>query len=103
MHDAIAATVYQCRRLIIIISPAKPSTDDKTEEVLLHDNHFQLCYEQKVGLHDALTQNDPRVILVEIGEDWLCCASLDETSERVFCNVSLSHYMLQSDVIMDAF
>ncbi|XP_038577073.1 interleukin-1 receptor type 1-like [Micropterus salmoides] len=66
VHDAIAATVYQCRRLIIIISPAKPSTDDKTEEVLLHDNHFQLCYEQKVGLHDALTQNDPRVILVEI-------------------------------------
>lgn len=62
MHDAIAATVHQCRRLIIILS-----SDTKTSETLpLHENQNQLCYEQKVGLHDALTQNDPRVILVEI-------------------------------------
>ncbi|XP_037645701.1 interleukin-1 receptor type 1 [Sebastes umbrosus] len=61
VHDAIAATVRQCRRLIIILSP-----DINTEEVSLRDNQTQLCYEQKVGLHDALTQNEPRVILVEI-------------------------------------
>lgn len=62
MHDAIAATVHQCRRLIIILS-----SDTKIMETSpLHENQNQLCYEQKVGLHDALTQNDPRVILVEI-------------------------------------
>ncbi|XP_070770818.1 interleukin-1 receptor type 1 [Enoplosus armatus] len=67
VHDAIAATVCQCRRLIIILSPvAKFSSDEKTEETPLCDNQNQLCYEQKVGLYDALTQNDPRVILVEI-------------------------------------
>uniref|UniRef100_A0A3Q1FZM2 Interleukin-1 receptor accessory protein-like 1 n=1 Tax=Acanthochromis polyacanthus TaxID=80966 RepID=A0A3Q1FZM2_9TELE len=62
MHDAIAATVHQCRRLIIVLS-----SDTITREMSpLHENQNQLCYEQKVGIHDALTQNDPRVILVEI-------------------------------------
>ncbi|XP_008299812.1 interleukin-1 receptor type 1 [Stegastes partitus] len=62
MHDAIAAAVHQCRRLIIILS-----SDDKTRETSpLQENQKQLCYEQKVGLYDALTQKDPRVILVEI-------------------------------------
>uniref|UniRef100_A0A3P8UAE9 Interleukin-1 receptor accessory protein-like 1 n=1 Tax=Amphiprion percula TaxID=161767 RepID=A0A3P8UAE9_AMPPE len=62
MHDAIAATVHQCRRLIIILS-----SDTQTRETSpLHENQNHLCYEQKVGLHDALLQNDPRVILVEI-------------------------------------
>ncbi|KAI3355714.1 hypothetical protein L3Q82_004302 [Scortum barcoo] len=68
VHDAIAATVSQCRRLIIILSSVvKSSADGKTEEeeALLYIN--QLGYEHKVGLHDALTQNSPRVILVEIG------------------------------------
>ncbi|XP_070694240.1 interleukin-1 receptor type 1-like [Pempheris klunzingeri] len=66
--DVIAATVRQCRRLIIILSSeAKSSTEGKTEDVPLCDNQNQLCYERKVGLHDALTQNDLRVILVEIG------------------------------------
>uniref|UniRef100_A0AAQ4S4I4 Uncharacterized protein n=1 Tax=Gasterosteus aculeatus aculeatus TaxID=481459 RepID=A0AAQ4S4I4_GASAC len=60
VHDAVAATVRRCRRLIIIISPeANPPPDGRTEP--------RLCYEQKVGLHDALTSNDPRVILVEVG------------------------------------
>ncbi len=76
MHDVIAATVSQCRRLIIILSTeAKLSTyEKKEEEEFLSDKQNQLCYEQKIGLHDALTQNDLRVILVEIGEDKLCCA-----------------------------
>ncbi|XP_062421175.1 interleukin-1 receptor-like 2 isoform X2 [Pungitius pungitius] len=60
VHDVIAATVRRCRRLIIIISPeTTPPLNGRTEG--------QLCYEQKVGLHDALTSNDPRVILVEVG------------------------------------
>ncbi|XP_075961138.1 interleukin-1 receptor-like 2 [Anarhichas minor] len=67
VHDVIAATVRKCRRLIIILSPeVKSSADGKTEEVPLRNNENELCYEQKVGLYDALTQKDPRVILVEI-------------------------------------
>ncbi|XP_051260768.1 interleukin-1 receptor type 1 [Dicentrarchus labrax] len=67
VHDVIATRVHQCRRLIIIVSPqAVSSTNGKTEEEPLNDNQNQLCYEQKIGLHDALTKNDPRVILVEI-------------------------------------
>lgn len=74
-HDVIAATVHQCRRLIIILSSeAKYSTDTgKTEEVSsIRGEQIQLCYEQRVGLFDALTQNDTRVILVEIGEHRHC-------------------------------
>ncbi|XP_029315736.1 interleukin-1 receptor type 1 isoform X2 [Cottoperca gobio] len=67
VHDVIAATVRQSRRLIMILSPEiKFSTGCKTEEAPLRDNQNQLCYEHKIGLHDALTHNEPRVILVEI-------------------------------------
>nr|XP_019962251.1 PREDICTED: interleukin-1 receptor type 1-like [Paralichthys olivaceus] len=68
-HDTIAATLHQCRRLIIILSPdAKSPDDSKTEEMSpLCDEQNQLCYEQKIGIYDALTQNEARVILVEIG------------------------------------
>uniref|UniRef100_A0A4W6DUG5 TIR domain-containing protein n=1 Tax=Lates calcarifer TaxID=8187 RepID=A0A4W6DUG5_LATCA len=66
--DVIASTMRQCRRLIIILSPeAKSSADNKTEEESLLCNQSQLGYEQKIGIHDALTQNDLQVILVEIG------------------------------------
>uniref|UniRef100_A0A3Q3CHU5 Interleukin-1 receptor type 1-like n=1 Tax=Haplochromis burtoni TaxID=8153 RepID=A0A3Q3CHU5_HAPBU len=62
IHDATAAAMHQCRRLLIILSP-----EGKTEEsTCICDNQSQVWYEQKVGLHDALTKNDPRVILVEI-------------------------------------
>uniref|UniRef100_A0A3P9DJF0 Uncharacterized protein n=1 Tax=Maylandia zebra TaxID=106582 RepID=A0A3P9DJF0_9CICH len=62
IHDATAAAMHQCRRLLIILSP-----EAKTEEsTCICDNQSQVWYEQKVGLHDALTKNDPRVILVEI-------------------------------------
>ncbi|GAA6225244.1 interleukin-1 receptor type 1-like [Lates japonicus] len=65
--DVIAATMHQCRRLIIILSPeAKSSADEKTEEESLLCNHNHLSYEQKIGIHHALTQNDLQVILVEI-------------------------------------
>ncbi|KAK2840132.1 hypothetical protein Q5P01_013872 [Channa striata] len=69
VHDAIAARVRQCRRLIIILSPEEKHTDDadKTHKVSpMCENQIELCYQQKVGLHDALTQNDPKVILLEI-------------------------------------
>lgn len=73
MHDVIATTVRQCRRLIIILSPeANFFSHENKEKELLCDNQNQLCYEQKIGLYDALTHNDPKVILVEIGEDRLC-------------------------------
>lgn len=62
IHDATAAAMHQCRRLLIILSP-----EGKTEEsTCICDNQSQVWYEQKVGLHDALTKNDPTVILVEI-------------------------------------
>lgn len=70
MHDAIDAAMRQCRRLIIILSPvAKRLThDEDREDKFLCDDRNQLAYEQKIGLFDALTQNDPKVVLVEIGE-----------------------------------
>lgn len=72
MHDVIAATVRQCRRLIIILSPEiKSSADGKSEEEPLYENQNELCYEQNVGLYDALIQNEPQVILVEMGEEML--------------------------------
>ncbi|XP_076603237.1 interleukin-1 receptor-like 2 isoform X2 [Chaetodon auriga] len=68
VHDVVSATLRQCRRLIIILSPEeKFSTHGKQEEELLCANENQLYYERQIGLYDALTQNDPRVILVEIG------------------------------------
>ncbi|XP_028993174.1 interleukin-1 receptor type 1-like isoform X2 [Betta splendens] len=70
VHDSIAAAIHQCHRLIIILSPeAKNPTDAHTAEETLPttcDDQTQMCYEQKVGLYSALTQNDPQVILVEI-------------------------------------
>lgn len=45
-----------------------PGNGDQESELLSYNlNH--LYYEQKIGLYDALTRNDPKVILVEIGED----------------------------------
>ncbi|KAK5889953.1 hypothetical protein CesoFtcFv8_013527 [Champsocephalus esox] len=70
VHDVIAAMVRRCHRLIIILSPEMRSS---TEEETLCDNQTQLCYEQNIGVHDALTRNEPRVILVEIGSvDYRC-------------------------------
>uniref|UniRef100_A0A3B4UIH8 Interleukin-1 receptor accessory protein-like 1 n=1 Tax=Seriola dumerili TaxID=41447 RepID=A0A3B4UIH8_SERDU len=68
VHDAIAATLHQCRRLIIILSLAPRSCADgkEVEASPLCDDQNQLCYEQKIGIYDALTKNEPRVILVEI-------------------------------------
>ncbi|XP_029979895.1 interleukin-1 receptor type 1-like [Sphaeramia orbicularis] len=68
MHDAIAATLHRCRRMIIILSAeAKSSTGCKTEEVSpLSDGQNRHYYEQKIGLYDALIQNKLQVILVEI-------------------------------------
>lgn len=38
------------------------------EHKLLSYNSNQLYYEQKIGIYDALIKNEPKVILVEIGE-----------------------------------
>lgn len=62
VHDVISTAVHQCRRLIIILS-----TQGKSKETVpFCENQNQLLYEQKVGLHDALMQNDPKVVLVEV-------------------------------------
>ncbi|XP_047226023.1 interleukin-1 receptor type 1 isoform X2 [Girardinichthys multiradiatus] len=64
VHDIITAAVRQCRRLIIILS-----SHGKTKETVQPwGNQSQLLYEQKVGLHDALMHNDPKVILVEVDQ-----------------------------------
>lgn len=70
MHDVIAEMVRQSRRLIIVLSaPTTSSTDPEMEEELsLQHSRNQLGYEQRIGIYDALTQNGPRVILVEIGD-----------------------------------
>lgn len=39
-------------------------------------NQSQLLYEQEVGLHDALTRSDIKIILVEVGEDGFVFFSL---------------------------
>ncbi|XP_053295662.1 interleukin-1 receptor type 1 isoform X1 [Pleuronectes platessa] len=69
LHDVIAATLQKCCRLIILLSnETKSPTEVKTEEMSpLCNDQNQLCYEQTIGIYDALTQNDTRVILVEIG------------------------------------
>ncbi|XP_061580278.1 interleukin-1 receptor type 1 [Cololabis saira] len=61
MHDDVSAKVRQCRRLIIILSLG--DKEKYTQSSCAKQN--QLLYEQKVGLHDALIQNDPKIILVE--------------------------------------
>ncbi|XP_027879979.1 interleukin-1 receptor type 1 isoform X1 [Xiphophorus couchianus] len=62
IHDVISAAVRQCRRLLIVLSSAGKSK----ETAQFWENPNQLTYEQKVGLHDALMRNDPKVILVEV-------------------------------------
>uniref|UniRef100_A0A665VQ67 Interleukin-1 receptor type 1-like n=1 Tax=Echeneis naucrates TaxID=173247 RepID=A0A665VQ67_ECHNA len=68
-HDIIAAALHQSRRLIIILSPEiRSAIDCKTVETSpLYADQSHLAYEQEIGIYDALTQNDPRVILLEIG------------------------------------
>ncbi|KAM6934572.1 interleukin-1 receptor type 1 [Xenentodon cancila] len=63
IHDDISTKVRQCRRLIIIVSLG--DKEEYTQSSCEKQN--QLLYEQKVGLHDALIQNDPKIILVETG------------------------------------
>ncbi|KAM9804765.1 LOW QUALITY PROTEIN: interleukin-1 receptor type 1-like [Neosynchiropus ocellatus] len=63
-HEAIADTMRKSRRLLIILSALPPSTNDKNQDCPLL--HKQAPYEQALGLHDALTHNSLKVILVEV-------------------------------------
>lgn len=65
IHDTISAALHQCRTLIIILSPVGKAKGTRS----LCETQTQLLYEQEVGLYDALTQNDPKIILVEVGEN----------------------------------
>ncbi|XP_056144868.1 interleukin-1 receptor type 1 [Lampris incognitus] len=68
MHEVIAAMFHRCQRLIIILSAQGKSSmgPEMTEALLINHSQTQLNYEQRIGLFDALTQNGPPVILVEI-------------------------------------
>ncbi|XP_037542632.1 interleukin-1 receptor type 1-like [Nematolebias whitei] len=60
IHDAISAALHQCHTMIIILSPDGKAKGTRSL------CETQLLYEQEVGLYDALTQNDPKIILVEV-------------------------------------
>ncbi|XP_038160109.1 interleukin-1 receptor-like 2 [Cyprinodon tularosa] len=62
VHGVITAAVHQCRRMIIILS----SCGKSQEPVHFGNNQKHILYEQKVGLHDALMENGPKIILVEV-------------------------------------
>ncbi|XP_061547647.1 interleukin-1 receptor type 1 isoform X3 [Phycodurus eques] len=66
-HDAMAATMQRCRRLIIILAKKEEEEEKEASEwrPFSHEDR-QLNYEQKLGLHEALTHNTPSVILLEI-------------------------------------
>lgn len=81
-------TVRQCQRLIIILSTEDSSAGrDKEGEPLC--DHSQLCYEQNIGLYDALLLNDPKVILVEIGEQRLKIPLPKHPSDCSTCTIML--------------
>ncbi|XP_053733109.1 interleukin-1 receptor type 1 isoform X1 [Synchiropus splendidus] len=63
-HEVIADTMRKSRRLLIILSAQPLSMNDKNQDCPLL--HKQTQYEQALGLHDALTHNSLKVILVEV-------------------------------------
>lgn len=68
MHEVIATTVRQCQRVILILSADEELNVVGKDEGELLPERSQLHYEQSISLYDALRLNDPKVILVEIGE-----------------------------------
>lgn len=71
MHDTIATTIRQCQRLILILSTEEEFGSEGNNKGELLFDQSQLFYEQSISLYDALLLNDPKVILVEIGEQRL--------------------------------
>ncbi|XP_077393752.1 uncharacterized protein LOC144030958 [Festucalex cinctus] len=80
-HDAMAAIMRRCRRLIIVVSTKEMDEEEEEKKEAQEEEEEkkeakewrpfcledrQLSYEQKLGLHDALTRNTPTVILLEI-------------------------------------
>lgn len=72
MHDVIALTVRQCQRVIVIMSADEECGVVGSNEGELLCDLSQLHYEQSISLYDTLLLNDPKVILVEIGEQKTC-------------------------------
>lgn len=71
MHEVIATTVRQCQRVILILSADEELSVAGNDDGELLRERSQLHYEQSISLYDALRLNDPKVILVEIGEQRL--------------------------------
>lgn len=71
VHEVIATTVRQCQRVILILSTDEELRVVGNDEWELLRERSQLHYEQSISLYDALRLNDPKVILVEIGEQKL--------------------------------
>ncbi|XP_071211258.1 interleukin-1 receptor type 1-like [Salvelinus alpinus] len=71
IHDVTSETMRRSRRLIIILSaqsasPLHPKMDPEDQLPLHQSPQDRPCYDQQIGLYDALIQNGLRVVLVEI-------------------------------------
>uniref|UniRef100_A0AAV2JYH4 TIR domain-containing protein n=1 Tax=Knipowitschia caucasica TaxID=637954 RepID=A0AAV2JYH4_KNICA len=64
LHDALSAVVQSSRRLLLLLCGS-----DSLGAPPLSQELQPLCYEQSVGLYDALTHREPRVVLIEISAE----------------------------------
>ncbi|KAK7905097.1 hypothetical protein WMY93_017704 [Mugilogobius chulae] len=62
VHDGLSDAVKTSHRLLLLLCASRPQ-----EELHLSEEQQPLCYEQRVGLYDALIHKELRVILIEIG------------------------------------
>ncbi|XP_072300291.1 interleukin-1 receptor type 1 [Eucyclogobius newberryi] len=61
VHDALSEVVKRSRRLLLLLCASRPQAALQMSEEL-----HPLCYEQRVGLYEALMHKEPRIILIEI-------------------------------------
>ncbi|XP_055086767.1 interleukin-1 receptor-like 2 isoform X2 [Periophthalmus magnuspinnatus] len=62
VHDALSDAVKRSRRLLLLLCASSPQG-----AVQPSDELQPLCYEQRVGLYDALMLKELHIILIEIG------------------------------------
>lgn len=59
------------------------------------DDPSQLGFEQKIGLFDALTQNDPKVVLVEMGEHIKTLRFIKKNRSKIIIKIILIIFLLK--------